>query len=551
MKNKKTIAIYGAGKLAKKLFPLLQEEFDIKIVLDKIQGNAGKRLYGVNIAKPDAQNINTWPVFITVGDVNSCVVTLKELSCNQKIFACVPYMHGFALFECNEFYTIAKIGKTSRVFMKEGKKYVSFRRTNMKSIPGRRRYFLLGSCEEDYFFSATGGPGAGLRFLWDANNRFRLIENLYVVMPGLIFTPQNEKFVKKKLKSRIKLGWAVPTNETMPVNYNQMVFYAKQDALRYFLKYAGDNLRFGSGDVYFALDPWIANAFLKAFPDFGNLVLAYHSQGILSDEVGKSHPALCEAYDAMQKEQLQNIHHWIFPTCGAADGFLKSANKEMRCLARDCDFHVLYSSYEPKETISPDASFVDAMNALWDYDVVFASATFLYKNKGVERIPRILSLFKKQTGLRVKWILVGNGEMEQEVRKSIDEFLDPEDYIWYNKRFDNQDNIFELFKRSDFYIMMHYISVSDLSTMQAMAYGCVPFLSNVGGNLEFCGFENGILIDPDTDVLPLENYMMGGRWNKEYLEKKKAYNMDIIKRKFNDYQFLSGYRDLLYSIGRE
>ena len=138
--------------------------------------------------------------------------------------------------------------------------------------------------------------------------------------------------------------------------------------------------------------------------------------------------------------------------------------------------------------------------------------------------------------------------MENEVRKNIETYLEPTDYVWYNRRFDNQDNVFALFTYADFYIMMHYISVSDLSTMQAMAYGCVPLLSNVGGNFEFCDFDNGILVDPQTESLNLGKYFTNGQLDRKYLGEQKQRNQNIIRERFNEKQFLSGYRDFLYAF---
>ena len=89
---------------------------------------------------------------------------------------------------------------------------------------------------------------------------------------------------------------------------------------------------------------------------------------------------------------------------------------------------------------------------------------------------------------------------------------------------------------------MHKVSVFDLSILQAMSYGCIPFLSKVGGNLELCGYQNGILINPDDNELTLPEYIkMGGK----YLEDKKKENMEIVKSYFNNRQFLNAYKERL------
>lgn len=550
MSEKRSVAVYGAGKRAMDLFPLLLEEYNIVAVFDRTQGDSGKKLYGVDIVKPNRRNVNEYPVVIAVADINSCVSTLKSNGCQRAMYACVPYLHGFAVFACNDGNSIAATLENCRVVLKRKPFSLSVRQTSMKKVSSKRKYFILGACDEVAFFSATGGPAAGLRFLWEANEHFRLIDNVYAIMRGLIFTPQGTILHKTVINNPKSVKLLPEGIGAVPVitNYNAINFYVNIDALKTFLENVGEMVGFSSTDVFLCLDAWIAYAFMKSFPAYHNVALAYHSQGVLSEELGKTRPELCEAYDCMQREQMLHIKEWIFPTRGAADGFLSSANDEIRRVAKACHFNVLYSSYEPKERISPDADFVEAMDVLQDYDVMFASATFLYKNKGVERIPRILALFKKQTGLRIKWVLIGTGEMEDEVRKNIDACLESNDYIWYNKRFDNQDNVFELFERADFYIMMHRISVSDLSTLQAMAYGCVPFLSNVGGNLEFCGFDNGILVDPQTETLDLGKFFVNGQLDRKYLAEQKRRNQKIIRERFNEKQFLQGYRDFLYAM---
>jgi glycosyltransferase involved in cell wall biosynthesis len=164
----------------------------------------------------------------------------------------------------------------------------------------------------------------------------------------------------------------------------------------------------------------------------------------------------------------------------------------------------------------------------------------------VEQIPKVLSGYRQLTGRKIYWILVGSGEMEDEVEKNINLYLHEDEYTWYRKRFDNQDNIFALFKRADFYTMMHKVSVFDLSTLQAMSYGCIPLLSNVGGNKELCGFDNGILVDVENAKTDLSTYFDKNEWDDSALERKKCKNMEIVRERFNNKAFLNGYKEVLY-----
>jgi glycosyltransferase involved in cell wall biosynthesis len=126
----------------------------------------------------------------------------------------------------------------------------------------------------------------------------------------------------------------------------------------------------------------------------------------------------------------------------------------------------------------------------------------------------------------------------------------PGDCHWFKKRFDNQDNIFALFQRADFYILMHRISVFDLAILQAMAYGCIPVLSDVEGNREFCGFDNGILIDADNiDERALRDQF--GRFREDggrFMRTQSERNKRVVREVFNNRNFLAGYRDALAKL---
>ena len=139
--------------------------------------------------------------------------------------------------------------------------------------------------------------------------------------------------------------------------------------------------------------------------------------------------------------------------------------------------------------------------------------------------------------------------MEEEVEENINKYLEEGDYVWYKERFENQDNIFELFSFSDFYIMMHKVSVFDLSTLQAMSYGCIPFLSDAGGNKELCGFENGILAKGEKLEFDVSGYLRNGEWDRNLMEQMKRKNSSIIKEKFTNRLFLQRYQTILEGMG--
>ena len=82
-----------------------------------------------------------------------------------------------------------------------------------------------------------------------------------------------------------------------------------------------------------------------------------------------------------------------------------------------------------------------------------------------------------------------------------------------------------------------------------MSYGCIPFLSDVGGNIELCGFQNGILVDPDKPNLEFLDRLKNERY-EVFLEQKKNKNKEIVKRYFNNRRFLNAYKRVLYMIDK-
>lgn len=555
--KKNTISAYGAGNYANRFLPLLKEHYDIQYIMDRSPEKQGQVLYGIPVVPLNEDAVNRYPVIILMGDTNSALEVLESLSCTSQKYYVLPFLGGCGIAKC-DFNSIEELEKSCRFFQMDMHDFshVELDGSGLDFVQGEPRVFNIASPAD---FDATGGPCACLRNLYLANREYSMIPNFYTLCPSTAFIPSGgipdfgscEINVKERSET-----FLLPKVDNIAVeSINQIVKLCFQ--LEYiwdFLQKAHRRLLFSDRDIFLLQDPFIAHVFIHMFPQYERVVHAYHAQGTLSSELKKSFPGIDDIFDAIQFEHLKKIKQWIFPSKGAMDGFLRTANNDMRKAAGKCCFHVGYNGYEPKSETKPDKEFSDYLATLNDVDIVFASATFLYRNKGVERIPKILSEIKKQTGLKIHWILIGGGEMEEVVEEQISLYLNPDDYTWFRKRFENQDNVFELFKRSDFYIMMHRVSVFDLSTLQAMSYGCVPFLSAIDGNLELCGFNNGILIDPDNTQNTLSNALddyfaftenRTRVWSKGLLDKKKVLNEEIIKNEFNNRRFLQKYKNVL------
>jgi len=546
------VSIYGAGNYTKYYLPKLLNNFEVVNIFDLSEKKQGTQIHNIQVLKPNENEINKNPIMILLNDVKSGFNTLKNLGCTQKIYGFLEYAGGFGFYPYDSKLSLVKLVKKGYWFQNPDRDFalVGEQETTAEYIPEQIRYFNIASPGD---FDATGGPCACLRNLCMANEEFHLIDNFYTLCPTTAYIPKGAPVNKIEVNSSsqliigAELSLLEDRNNLENTDEKEVLWlYATLQALIDFLSKANAKFHFIENDVFLLQDPYIVEAFIKLFPDFNNVITAYHVQGTLQSELCKRFVGLKEILNKMQENHLQKIKKWIFPSKGAADGFLKTGTEVMRQNAEECDFFVAYNGYEPKREIQPDSDFQNQLEQIKDADVFFASATFLYQNKGVERVPKVLAEFKRRTGLKIHWLLVGSGEMEEEVERNIHRYLMEGEYTWYHKRFDNQDNIFALFSKADFYIMMHRVSVFDLSTLQAMSYGCVPVLSDVGGNKELCGFENGILIRPEELSIDLTGYMERDIWHGEYLEKQQELNRKIIEKNFNNKAFLEGYRNVLY-----
>lgn len=545
---KANVCVYGAGRRAVACLPVLKEYFNVKRVLDVSPLKQGESIQGVKIVAPSKELLTMHPLIVLMKDVNGVLDTLKLYGFKGVFYWCAAgSSQGMILVEVR-YDEDAKIlyNRIWQLSKKTGE-IVPINENADVLVEGDRIFNIASPID----FGGPGGPIACLRNMWLANKDYQLMENFFTACPSAVYVPKNA--IVNKSDSDIEpngvnlskeLSMLIKNNKT---SVKQLEYFLTICNLKQFLAWMNRRFKFNGNDIFLLQDTNILLAFIDQFPHLKRIATAYHGQGVMSSELKKSNPEILDIMDEVQLMQLRKIKHWIFPSMGAVEGFLQTATPAMRKAAESCEFHVAYNGYERKEIINPDKDFQDFLESL-NADIIFASASFLYRNKGVERIPRVLSNFKNSTGARIHWVLVGGGEMQEEVEKEIGKYLNEDEYTWFKKRFDNQDNIFALFQKADFYIMMHRVSVFDLSTLQAMSYKCVPFLSDVGGNKELCGFNNGILCNPDSGELKLDKIIEKDGCNKASLEKLKEDNARIIKEKFNNHAFLSGYFSVLKEL---
>ena len=540
------VSIYGAGRFTRRYLAFLEKEYNIEYIFDLSSEKTGTMLGGIPITVPNEFTVNVCPVIIVIRDVLGGYHTLQKLSCRQDIYILVGGADSAYVFQYNPKWSVEEMFRRKKKIT--GDFYV--KETSMDYVPGERRCFDMTWRSRSVTYA---GSAACVHSLWYLNEKYHMIRNLFTLWSDVLYVPRNYiggsgiPSVQPQIdENEFQLDGVFNSLAKHPILYAAK--YIELAIIKDFWLLMDSIFNFKSSDLFLVQDNISAYALCTQFPKLKKIVAVYHSQGSLRCETAKSDPCSGETYDAIQENLLEQVKMWAFPSKGAANALMETGTSKMRQLAQTCKFYFIHSGYLPKVDLSPDQTLVSKISHLEKVEVTFVSASMLYHNKGVERIPAILSKLKHQTGLRIRWILIGSGETEQEVQENIERYLLPDDYIWYRSRFKNIDDLFYIFTKSDFYIMMHRVSIFDLSILQSMAYGCIPFLSNVGGNLEFCAYDNGILIDVDDEVLDLNKITVDGSISLDRINDLKELNKKVIEREFSYKNFITKYKNVVESV---
>jgi glycosyltransferase involved in cell wall biosynthesis len=527
--------------------------FDVRFVLNALCDIAE----GLNakIVQLNDESVNKYPVYICSEYVEDAMNDLVCNNCKQPInVACLNHTLGrLYVFGCEAAGSgdlrdalICGLfdGKTRvhRFFDNAAGPPKLIEDIDAQFNPTEKRIFNISLRIDN---GEMGGPIACLRNLRLANEKYRLFANFYSLNRSEMYAPlRGLTLASEDAPPIVDTEWykdLLLSGNDLSIHYMFSQWCQYREAIDSLLWFH-ERLKFSEKDIFLLQDKDAVSAFYSVFgTECPNVFYVYHTQGAESSETGFSGTPVGAFLDRRQEKQLELCRNWIFPSEGAVEGFLSTATDQARATARRCNFKVAYNGYEAKAQIFPDETFVDFLNnGIPSDSAVFVSAAYLYVNKGVERIPKILSLFRNFTKRKIFWILIGDGVMRDNVADAIERHLNDGEYVWFKRRFDNQDNLFALFERSDFYIMMHRVSVFDLSTLQAMAYGCIPLLSDVGGNRELCGFDNGILTDPESVDSTLFTAI-----SDDWIAQTKYKNKRIIRKNFNNMNFLMEYCRIL------
>jgi glycosyltransferase involved in cell wall biosynthesis len=408
--------------------------------------------------------------------------------------------------------------------------------TDKEKYTDSQRIFIISgrNCVGD----RNGGMGVNYK-LWLANREYALCKNMYHVFFDRILSTQR--------------GDVVPTVSVPTIvrkHFTALIglvgILKKLLQCRQELRRTNHQFIYKNDDYFVFMDFEIAYVFSRMFPQ-NKFKVIHHNPGTLyyfhtATHGGKViHPVVKYLYEQMTRRIVSKAESVAFPSFGAAEAFMEGSSVIVR-EALNSKRKVIHNGLKiPKALVGTNRYDIKqhfGLRAEDNSNLLFVTITRLDESKNVIAIPALISLLKKNLPeYQVFWVLIGDGAQAGEVEKKITS-EDIEDSVWWMKSAVPHDEIFGILRQCDFYLMLHKISVFDYATLEAMGCGCVPVLSNVGGNKE-CNVENNcLLLDGNTDYGSIKELI-----NSNQLSGKKEQNKLVQEKYFGDKSMLSNYLD--------
>lgn len=224
---------------------------------------------------------------------------------------------------------------------------------------------------------------------------------------------------------------------------------------------------------------------------------------------------------------FRNAIFVCFPSDGAIREFFNSKN---RWIFKFSIGPILYNTvFEPKiiRNIKQIKSEANTITLL--------SVGQMFYPKGMDLLPVFYNnLLDSYPNKSFRAILIGNGELKPKIMHELNKLSARHanfSYIQYDKL--SHEELSYLQKISDAYVMLHRISIFDLSTLEMMMMGKAIILSRQGGNLSFNKkgniiFTDGINLPSNLNLSELKYY---GELNRKVFEtyfSKKVFKKEYI-----------------------
>jgi glycosyltransferase involved in cell wall biosynthesis len=414
-----------------------------------------------------------------------------------------------------------------------------------------RRIFILSyrKCA-----GPVGGPGGVNYKLFLANKNYNLLKNTHYVFEDIILTDESDINSSKNLNgdskrnekpaSFLKAGKSALKNILQNTSLSEYLGYEnKLIKMKKFMLQLNEKYSFKKEDVFIFHDVESAYIFNKLF-NYKNTLLVYHQQGGLYYEwqafSGKENNLLNCKMQAVTKETFEKTSYIGFPSDGAYEAFINtSMSEDTNKIVERKKYYKFYNGFDRTEVSDKDTSseILSVAQNIKKYKLSFITISALNEAKGVEQIPQYLAKIKEEHGDLI-WVIVGDGVKAKELQNNIEKFKLTQNVIWIRQKVSHDDLLF-LLNNTNYYIMFHRKSIFDFATIEAMAYGNIPILSNIGGNKEVILGNNGILLNSYTDTSSFDAKLINE------LDLLKQENMKIATTHFSTYKFLKVYAEFI------
>lgn len=269
--------------------------------------------------------------------------------------------------------------------------------------------------------------------------------------------------------------------------------------------------------VYFANDVYSAYILSRLGCKY---VFLYHGQGDLVCDSNAFGANLTlkeeEMITKLEIQAIENAYRSFFPSFGAGKFFLETIDADVKL-----------KDYSPLYNCIYDYPTKKYKNKNEDTTLTFLSIGQMTRLKGIDRVPQFLQRIFEVSNRKIRWIVVANGELKEQVANEIRLINNSYDELIIE--YDNIDKpishekIYELIYHCDVYIMLHRISIFDFSTLEAMYIGKPIVLSDIPGNDEFNIDNNIFLVNKKTTDEEIEKFLIdkdeyGIRNQKVYID---------------------------------
>lgn len=377
---------------------------------------------------------------------------------------------------------------------------------------------------------ATGGPNGVVKTVQECFGiKYKGFMQRYIYEPKNIVLPENYiKFFKEN-----KIG--TMTKKLVEAEYYMTNCLYKNLPIKNFQ---------GTKNQYIFICHDIGSA-VGAYRIGCPYYLVYHQQGSFVHERESFGETLSDIekdiMNTYENIAFQNAQKIFFPSLGAQKSFCETTS--IKYTTSNFAKEPLYNTVTDFPVDIAGAKVFLQQHGLSriteekENNIVFMSIGDYSKNKGIDRVPEVISKIASKTNKSITWIVVGS-KHKSGIYESLVADQDNNKFnfktLFIPNRLEHSLAMGILYY-CDYFIMLQRHSIFDFSTLEAMKMGKKIILSAVGGNLEF-NKENNVFLLHDT-MLTDENI-------SNILSYKENNSLHVFNKYFSPQNFMQAYSRL-------